>query len=466
MIPLMSYTGGSPAIPSDDLDVVVIGAGAAGLAAALALADKRVVVLEAEGSVGGRISSRPDVDGSIYWMNFGAHMMGGAGTRVGALTTRYGLEARPIAGRLMGMTYRGRRLLANPPELFPLLLPLSRRARIDLVRLGLALRLGSARYARLQGAKPGEAAEAYLHRRRDFEADRTLAQYVGPLGSEIATLFRAITERTGADPEEMTAGHGLRSFANVWSRHAPGLHLIGGTSLLAERMAQELGARVRTGCRVEGVRILPDAVLVGGTRHGESFRLRSRAVVLATPPAEATRLANDLPTELRRALSAVRFGPFITAGVLTNETGPAPWDDVYAVSTPGRSFSVMFNMASSLRKGRRVPGGSLMLFRGARGASELLGSNEREVERTFLADLADLFPEIQGKIRSIELKVWQTGAPYAYPGFAEHQDRLNGARGPVVLAGDYLEFPNVEAALASGERAAGSVRAYLEVSAR
>ena len=55
-----------------------------------------------------------------------------------------------------------------------------------------------------------------------FEDERTLADAIGPLPERVDLLFRGLTERNGADPADMSAGHGLRSFANVWAKTAPG----------------------------------------------------------------------------------------------------------------------------------------------------------------------------------------------------------------------------------------------------
>ena len=42
------------------------------------------------------------------------------------------------------------------------------------------------------------------------------------------------------------------------------------------------------------------------------------------------------------------------------------------------------------------------------------------------------------------------------------QDDLTADFGPITLAGDYLDFPNLEAAIASGEEAADRARARFE----
>ena len=111
-------------------------------------------------------------------------------------------------------------------------------------------------------------------------------------------------------------------------------------------------------------------------------------------------------------------------------------------------------MATAARTGTRRPGGSLMLFRGARGAAELMQGSDSAIERRFLADLLDLFPETAGKVRDVALRRWEVGAPYSIPGSAPAQASLEKPHGRIVLAGDYLDFPNIEAAIASGEAAA------------
>ena len=449
----------SPGVPDAHVDVAIIGAGMAGLAAARALKDRSILVLEAERRPGGRLLSEPRGD---YWLNFGAHMFGGPESGVGTLLAQTGTEARPILGRLMGMAYRGRRLLDTPAELYPFLLPLDPLERLAFIRMGLTLRLGSDRVARQMRHLPGETETDRTARLLGIENGRTLSAYLGSLPPRIGALLAAITERNGADPDEMAAGHGLRSFGNVWSRHAPGRHVLGGSALLPQRLAADLNEHLRLGATVTGVTQKPDGVVIGyRDSHGASGRVLARTAIVATPAFVSRKIVADLPEAVAAGLDAIRYGAFVTAGVLTTETGPMPWDGVYATATPERSFSVMFNMATALRQGPRRPGGSLMLFRGARGAQALLDQPEAAIARRFVDDLIAEFPELRGRIAEIIVKTWPAGAPYAAPGRARHQSALTTPFGRVALAGDYLEFPNMEAAIASGQAAARSVSAML-----
>ena len=57
-------------------EVIIVGGGIAGLAAAWRLRHRDVLLLEAGDRLGGRI--RSDVSGD-YWLNYGAHLFPGAG---------------------------------------------------------------------------------------------------------------------------------------------------------------------------------------------------------------------------------------------------------------------------------------------------------------------------------------------------------------------------------------------------
>ena len=441
------------------VDVVIVGAGMAGLAAAHALRHLRVVVLEAADRPGGRLLSQPV---GRYWLNFGAHMFGPPDSPVGRLLDATGVAAGAINGRLMGMAYKGKRLFDVPAEAYPLRLPLSLGERASLIKMGLRLRVGSSRLAALMRPRPGEPPAARRQRLLGIENDRTLADYVGGLGGETRALLRAITERNGADPEDMSAGHGLRSFGNVWSRHAPGRNVIGGSSRLPEALAASLGTAVRYGADVLSIDQDAAGVTVTHCSAGAvKTTTRARACIVATPAHVARRVIGNLPEAVAAALEGIRYGAFVTAGVLTREPGAMAWDRTYATATPGRSFSVMFNMATTLRTAVREPGGSLMLFRGARGAADLLDISDDAIAARFAADLVDAFPELKGLIDHIIVQKWPFGAPFSAVGRARLQPVLAAPIGHIVLAGDYLEFPNMEAAVMTGEEAAASVAARL-----
>jgi oxygen-dependent protoporphyrinogen oxidase len=345
--------------------------------------------------------------------------------------------------------------------MYPLRLPLPLRTRLSFGSMGFRLRLWISRLKavtkRSGPLNRAAAAELMLA----FEDHRTLTDLVGRLNDEGRCLLRAFTERSGADPDEMSAGHGLRSFADVWIKGAPGRNLIGGSSLLPAALASELGNKLRLGRQVVQLRRETGGVVVSFRFKGVTSAIAAKAAIVATPAFVTEQIMTDLPAATRSALGRVRYGPFLTAAVLTDETTAMPWDRVYAISTPGRSFSVLFNMATALRHGPRLPGGSIMLFRGAHGARKLMANSDEFIERTLVNDLVSEFPEIKNRVRDVAIKRWEAGAPFSFPGRAALQNDLVAPLGRVALAGDYLEFPNMESAVASGEAAALKITPYL-----
>src|SRR5262249_53236515 len=93
-------------------------------------------------------------------------------------------------------------------------------------------------------------------------------------------------------------------------------------------------------------------------------------------------------------------------------TAAMPFDFSYAVATPSQSFGVFFNQANVLRSGPRQPGGSLMLFRGAAGAADLIDRSDAAIEAAFLGDLAGLFADTRSVVREVIVQRWTAGAPF------------------------------------------------------
>lgn len=442
-------------------DVVIIGGGIGGLSGAWRLRHRDVLVLEAASRPGGRLRSEQRGD---YWLNFGAHLFGESSSPAGALADELGLEARPIPGDRMGIAFRGRVVAGGRSETFPLRLPLDLLSRVSFVKMGLKLRSGVMRLLQVQKPVPGEAPGARRVRQLSFENERTLESYVGALTPDIELMLRTITERTAADPTEMAAGYGLTSFGQVWSTHSFGRNLFGGSSRLPEAIGAALGARLQLNAEVISVEQKGEAIEVAYKQGGEVQHVRARHAIIATPAPVSARIIRGLPADTAEALGQIRYGAFLSAAVLTSETGPMPWDGNYAIATPGLSFGVFFNQASTLRVGPRKPGGSLMLFRGARGAAELMKLPDEEIASRFRQDLEKLFPQVRGFISEIVIQRWPHGAPYSFPGRAALQPALTRDLGRLHLAGDYLEFPCMDAAIATAAEAAANIDRQLEPS--
>ena len=102
-----------------------------------------------------------------------------------------------------------------------------------------------------------------------------------------------------------------------------------------------------------------------------------------------------------------------------------------------------------------------MLFRGGQGAADLMRLPDSEIEARFVDDLEGLYPGSRTLVREIAVQRWPMGAPYSFPGRAELQPALTRPLGRVHLAGDYLEFPCMDAAIATAWEASACIEAVL-----
>jgi protoporphyrinogen/coproporphyrinogen III oxidase len=426
------------------LDVVVVGGGIAGLAAAWSLRDLDVVVLEASDRVGGRIYSQPR---DPYWLNFGAHVFAGPGTATDRLVREVGVEAVDIPGHLAGLELDGRVVASGRVETYPFRLPLSLRDRAAFVAAGLRLRLAVAQYQRVLRTGDQERVLA-------FRADRTFSEWLGALPPRVDAVLRPTIQRSSGDPEELAAGYGIGYFQLVWDRSG-GLarNIMGGSSVLPEAIAAKLGERVRLGAPVQEVVRDGDHVRVDGER--------ARFAIVATQAHTTNEAVRDLSEETRAALGEVVYGPYVVGAFRTGERGAMPWDGVYAVATARRSFNMLFNTASILRNGARRPGGALMVYSGASLGRRLWDTDDAEVKATYLADLDGVFPGASDVVEETVIHRWSHGLPYVRPGRHRVQRALERPLGNVFLAGDYLGTRYTDTAIATAVRAAEEIRAKM-----
>jgi protoporphyrinogen/coproporphyrinogen III oxidase len=429
-------------------DVVIVGGGIAGLSAAWRVRDRDVLLLEAGDRLGGRMRSSPCGE---YWLCHGAHLFPGPGSLVDRMARECGLETVPVTGSMMGLAVGSTLLTGGRVETYPLRLPLSARDRIAFARAGLEVRRAVARYHR-------------LGRRHDFEDDRTFGELLGPLPPAVHDIFSCAAHRATAELDELSAGCGIGLFALVWGgkRSLIARNLLGGSGRLPEALGRELGDRACTGCRVHAIQPDGDRLVV----HHDGGEVSARHVIVAAQAPHAARLVAPVAERAAAALSRLTYGPFLSVAVETSETTAMPYDDVYAMATPGHAFDMFTNQAHALRGGGpRRPGGSLMLFAGARGAAALMRESDERIVERFLADLHELYPQTRGTIAGAAVQRWELGNVYARPGRGRLQPALEGPLGEhenLHLAGDYFaELGNIEAAARTGHAAAERVDARI-----
>jgi protoporphyrinogen/coproporphyrinogen III oxidase len=446
-------------------DAVVVGAGIGGLAAAWGLRDLDVVVLEAADRVGGRVRSEPR---GPYWLNLGAHVFSGPGSATWRLAEEVGVQLAPVPGQLVAVELNGRIVAGGRPELYPFRLPLRLGERLALMRAGLRLKRAVSGYERAARVRPGERPAETRARVLAYGDARTFADWLGPLPGDAAALFRATVTRSTAELEEISFGHGAGYFSLVWSAGKGLSHnVLGGPGRLIDGIAAALPGRVRTSAEVLDVAREDGLIRVRYREDGGDREVLARHVVLATKAFDAARVARDLPADTRRSLESIPYGPTVVMAIMTGEKGPMPWDTIYALATPKRSFSMLFNVVNVLRSRNTVrePGGSFMVYRSAHAALELFERSDEEIERAFLEDLHAVYPETRGVVTETVLVRMPRMLPYVAPGRAALQPALERPLGQLHLVGDYLGGVYTETAIASAQAAAATIRGSLETEA-
>jgi monoamine oxidase len=277
-----------------EVDVVVVGAGLAGLAAARALlgGGLDVVVLEARDRVGGRVVAEELGDGDI--VELGAQFAGSGQARLLGLADELGVERFPTwtAGRSI-VIVGARRYTWEPggwPRLNAIVLGDFGQAMTRLDRMAARVPLEAPWRAERALEWDSQTLETWL--RRNLLTDTARAQ----MRLMFTTLF-------ATEPTSVSLLHALFFIASAGSLRlltgteggAQHWRFVGGSQRLPLGLAAALGDRVRLSSPVHRVARSASGVTV----ETASGSVRARRVVVTVPPALADRIAWDpaLPSD-------------------------------------------------------------------------------------------------------------------------------------------------------------------------
>lgn len=276
---------------STSVDVVVVGAGLAGLAAArrLQAAGSTVVVVEARGRVGGRTERGTLADGQ--WIELGGQWIGPTQDRMYELVRELGLETIPTYNDgdiVFGLGRRTGRLAPRKgavPRLNPFAIADLAQATVRWGRLARTVDLDAPWDTRDAHSLDGQTFRSWVQRHLRTPQGRAYfelyceAVFSADL-SDISLLHALFYTRSGTDMDTLMAV----------DRGAQQDRIAGGSWRISERLAADLD--VRLGQPVRTVRQTGDRVRVT-TRDGTAYD--ARRAIIALPPTLAGRLEYDPP---------------------------------------------------------------------------------------------------------------------------------------------------------------------------
>lgn len=278
--------------------VIVVGGGAAGLAAAVAAEEAGLScqLLEAQDRLGGRVQTVPLESGGHF--DAGAQMVNGDMAAVLALAERAGQHLSPIPQSGIGLCVAGQELLRSEDlievdEIYTLLE--EQVVRWDspgevLRALRLKLKWWNTPWESLGEA--GRGLQVLLEPRaapKDSLAAALRALLLE--ADEQAMAFSLFTELFGAPPEDVDA-HAVR---DIFSRYASErsdleFQISGGMIAVIDRLASELRHTPRLRTPVDRIRVTGDRVEV--TSDADIWTADN--VIVAVPPPAARRISFDL----------------------------------------------------------------------------------------------------------------------------------------------------------------------------
>jgi protoporphyrinogen/coproporphyrinogen III oxidase len=421
------------------LDVAVLGAGVAGLTAAYYLRDLDLEVLDAAEHLGGRTKTIQQPDG--IWLNQGAQYL--STDRVKAVELADTVGAALISEPNMEEYWRG----LYPPDV---------DSRTEV----------SACIERIE--------DEQMHRRPATLPeldDEPFDHWLGDVSEGTRLFFDRWCQIMNSGSSVEISLYGALWLwgdqrSTPWNdkpvpRHDRGDAIFdGGTNEFTKALARAAGGRVSLRSRVRSVRSSGDGYSIEVEDDSGRRTLQARRVVSAVPAVVAARVVDDLPGWKRQALSAIRYGRFLTTNIVV---APKDAPRVDYPMTAARA-GVAYNLDAFIIK---TPGdfdesgGCFHNIVGDPTARVVWEDPDHTIKTGAVRALFAVKPEYRGRVRRVEVQRWEHGMPLYSVGRMKTYDLLGEPVEGIHFCGDYSWASNMEGAALSGERAAKQVLAAL-----
>lgn len=403
----------------DDVDVVVVGAGLAGLCAARATvaAGLETVVLEASDGVGGRVRT-DEVDGFRLDRGFQVLLTG-----YPEVQSALDLDALDLCSfDPASLIWTGDRLdrVADPFR--------QPTALVDTLRADVGSLTDKARIGRLRQRLVRSPAVRLLQ-----GPDRTAAQALTEEGFSDTVVDRFFRPLLGGITLDPTLSGSARMYEVIFRTLA-----LGGAAVPAQGM-QAIGDQLADGLPTGVLRLRSPVERVDGTTAlgADGIAVRGRALVVATEGPEAARLV-PVADPGSKSVAALWFAA---------DEAPVPGRSIVLDGTgtgPVANLAVMSEVAPAYAP----PGRSLVVAACPGRTGPSLEPDARAQLRSWLGGAVDRW-------ELLRVDRIAHGQPFSPPGFSPKQAVSLGVGR--FVAGDHRDTPSIQGAMFSGRRCGDAV---------
>jgi monoamine oxidase len=380
--------------------IAVIGAGAAGLAAARTLKQGGIdtLLLEAQNRVGGRAYTLRS-PGGLFPIELGAEFVHGSSPIMNELLRESGTQTIEVGG---------------PDDVW-------------------------------------DATQRVLDRVDLNAPDASVDAFLKTLGGDGVEQARMLIEGFDA---ALTADASIHGIAREWRGDANGAiaRPANGYDTLVQYLARDVGGALLLDTRVERVDWSAIGVRIHACRYGEPFEIRARAAIITLPIGvlqNGVTFSPPLPQSHRRALEGIAMGPVVKVALLFRSVF---WDEGFFQPQPQCGFPTIWS---------RMPQRAPVLIAWAGGdAVTRLGAKSADPVAAALDACAAAFPStnVRAQLQAAYWHDWQAD-PYSRGAYSYL--RVKGGDAREVLGQPVEQVLYFGGEAASGEYA-GTVSGALE----
>lgn len=425
-------------------DTIIVGGGIAGLTTAYMLRDKKILILEKEDRLGGRVLSEKVHEATN---NIGTQFFSEGDSSFVDLLKELNitwhtpdLKTSPLALYLEGKYYPNVKSYINTKLVFQSIQMLFMSYRKYLV-----------------SKLPFD----------DFRWKKLAAQNTHDLqhgmGKEILSLVNAFLRGTCLTKPERTSGVMGAGFMGGAAESGKIAFVDGGFQNVTDAMVSRLNEKFLSKAKVHKVIENDGNISVSYQQNGKEFVIKTKAVVIAAPAPEALKFLPNISANKKRALENIKYGPITMVSIYLKRT--IPWKRFFALLSDSPFFQGVIDQTMGKEEDDNPENPILYNFiishypDETELIKEFLSKSDEEIIIETLSDFKIMNPEasmIEDYITGSKVTRYSIGELELSPEYyLEALPILQKPEGNIHFCGDYTEAQSfVDGAVNSGFRVA------------